>query len=126
MIAAVLLGLKSAIGTDTDSSSRYEARENARINSVEDRVEVTDKPVAAQTGPFALVAANLRFPTLRSLAARMQSLTDLGGAVVISGIREWELEDLVNIYHCASFSTIWRGCDQGWWGTLFANRTGAK
>jgi len=126
MIAAVLLGLEGAIGIETDSSSRYEARENVKINSVEDRVEVTDKPVAAQTGPFALVAANLRFPTLKSLAVRMQSLTDLGGGVVVSGIREWELEDLVNSYHCASFSTIWRGCDQGWWGALFANRTGAK
>ncbi len=118
MIAAVRLGMKGAVGLDPDPCARYEARENIRINGVADRAAVKDAPVEVQHGPFALVAANLRWPTLAQLAPRIGSLTCRGAGVVLSGIREEELGTIRSCYARAAFSTAWTGKEQGWCGVL--------
>lgn len=122
MIAAVRLGMTFAVGIDTDPCARFEARENVRINGLEDRIRVSEKPADAQCGPFSLVAANLRFPTLASMAPIIQSLTENGGGVVLSGIREEEIQRLMDRYPPEIFSRLWIGCDQGWCGVLFMKR----
>jgi len=122
MIAAVRLGMTFAVGIDTDPCARFEARENVRINGLEERIRVSEKPADAQCGPFSLVAANLRFPTLVSMAPTIQSLTEKGGGVILSGIREEEIQRLLDRYPSDVFSRLWVGCDQGWCGVLFMKR----
>jgi len=122
MLAALLLGMGSAVGVDTDPGARYEAAENARMNGVRHRVTVRDVPLEDVEGTFALVAANLRWPTLRRMAPRMPSLVEAGGACVVSGLREEESKSFLETYAGLPFTAIWVQPEQGWGGALFLKR----
>ncbi|MEK7243092.1 MAG: 50S ribosomal protein L11 methyltransferase, partial [Thermodesulfobacteriota bacterium] len=64
------------------------ARENVRINRVEERVTVAGRDVAELTEPFHLVVANLTAKLLIELYPHLVRLTRPGGYLVISGIIE--------------------------------------
>ncbi len=122
MIAGVLLGMETALGIDPDPCARYEARENARLNGIGDRVEVTSLPVETLQGSFALVTANLRWPTLKDAAPRLRFLTAQGGALVASGLRRQEMSPFLDSYGRPPFSGIWTACDQDWCGALLMRK----
>jgi ribosomal protein L11 methyltransferase len=113
-LAAIALGLEGGLGIDTDPCAVFEARENVRLNRAEARMIVSDQPLATAVGPYAVIAANLRFPTLARLRPQIDRLLPAGGFAVLSGLRSSEAERLRADYAAGGFSSRWRAMEGGW------------
>jgi ribosomal protein L11 methyltransferase len=115
-IAALKLGIESGIGIDLDPCALAEAKANLRLNGLEGRIFISDAPIESIHGSFALVAANLRLPTLLCLAPAIAGWASGGAAVVISGIRLEEAQTLLSVYKNQSFVETWRDDENDWMG----------
>ena len=113
-IAAVLCGAAVAVGLDIDPCAIWEARHNATINGLEDRVRILDAPLESLDGRFDLILANLRMPTLIRLARQIDRLLAPDGALVVSGIRPEEQAVLVKSYGAMGAAPVWQATTQGW------------
>ena len=111
-----MLGIESGIGIDVDPCAVAEAKANLRLNGLEGRVFISDAPAESISGSFALIAANLRLPTLLCLAPSIAGWASRGTAVVISGIRLEEAETLLSVYKNQSFVETWRDDEDDWMG----------
>ncbi len=121
-MAAVLLGLEAGIGIDFDPCAVAEARANVRLNGLDARISVSDTAVERISGSFALVAANLRLPTLLRLAPSIAAWTLPGAAVVMSGIRLEEGETLLSAYAKQSFEQMWCDDEDKWMGVALVKK----
>jgi ribosomal protein L11 methyltransferase len=115
-IAALMLGIEGGHGIDVDPCAVAEAKANLRLNGLEGRVFISDAPAESIRGSFALIAANLRLPTLLCLAPRIAGWASRGAAVVISGIRLEEAQTLLSVYKNQSFVETWRDDEDDWMG----------
>ena len=97
-ICACLMGVGRAAGIDTESCARAEARENVRLNALQDRISISPAAPDALAGSFALILANLRWPTLSAMRGRILELAPRGGLLIFSGFRETETAGLVDAY----------------------------
>ncbi len=113
-IACVMLGAGMAIGIDTDACSRKEAKDNAEINELCNRVKISDTPVEEITGLFSIITANLRYPTLRSLYPVMLELSRINSKLIFSGIKVSEHEELCRLYTKKHFKCIREEREKGW------------
>ena len=86
-IAAVLMGIKRAVGIDIDACARAEAQKNIKLNGLEHRINILDTRVEDITETYSLITANLRYPTLKRLCPHMAGITQKKGTVVVSGIK---------------------------------------
>ena len=118
-IAAVMIGIKRAIGIDIDSCARAEALTNIQLNGLEHRIKILDTRAEDIKEAYSLITANLRFPTLKQLCPHMVGITQKNGAVVVSGIKSDEVEDLLDIYEQNGFQCTWRAEEKGWAGLTF-------
>ena len=94
-IAAVRLGARSAVGLDIDPDALENARENAELNGVGDRVqfEQGDFRDMAFHGDIAL--ANLTGTLVERSAEKLVSLVEPHGWLVVSGFMESEKPSVV-------------------------------
>ena len=120
VITAVRMGVHSGLGIDIDPTARAEATENVSLNRLGDRVEISDQPLETIDGNFNLVAANLRYPTLKKIGPTLKKITCSEGLVVCSGIRSHELADLTNIYKEIGFELAWQEQSLEWGGVAFS------
>ena len=118
-IACLLFGVKRATGIDTDSCARKEARENAEINGLGNRIEISDVPVAKIEGEFSIVTANLRYPTLINLYPVMIDLTGIDSMLVFSGIKISEANELSRFYSKEHFRCLLEEKEKDWAGFIF-------
>jgi ribosomal protein L11 methyltransferase len=121
-IAAVKLGIERGLGIDIDPCAVSEARKNVRLNGLASRIEITDRALETLAGPFALVAANLRPPTLVQVSARVAALTESHGALVLSGLRCAEQDDVVAAYGEESYACVWESAEDDWAGVVLRRR----
>jgi ribosomal protein L11 methyltransferase len=113
-IAAVLLGINTALGLDIDPCARVEAKSNVKINELEDRVAIEDRQVENVNTPFSLVIANLRYPTLKRICNNIFRITADGGIIVLSGIKPHEVKALVENYTTNGLEVRWRETEKSW------------
>lgn len=114
LLSALRLGAGSGIGLDIDPCAIAEARTNSRINGFSERVAILDQPLDALNGPFDLVLANLRLPTLAGMAKRLTALTDRPAALVCSGIRPNESDAVGAAYAALGWVDAARFEAGGW------------
>jgi ribosomal protein L11 methyltransferase len=112
-IASVLLGIGRATGTDIESCARKEARENVELNGLTEKIMISDQEPEELKGPFSLIAANLRYPTLIALHAHIKRLTTMGGALVLSGIKTQESQRICKVYS-DGFHFLWQEEEKEW------------
>lgn len=117
-ITAVKMGLRGGIGIDTDPCAVAEARENVRLNGLEDRIHICDRPVKHIRERFSMIIANLRYPTLERLAALIAEMTDKDGVVILSGIQTDEVADVITTYSNNGFELRHRETEKGWVGIV--------
>jgi ribosomal protein L11 methyltransferase len=113
VIAAILMGMESGLGIDIDPCARAEARENLKINGLEQRVEIADRSLDAIRQQFGLVTANLRPPSLQHWRQKLVDLTAPGGFLVLSGMRVHEREALLGAY-AADCRYRWQAEELNW------------
>ena len=85
-IASAKLGAEAVVCVDIDRKAAEIARENVRINEVEDRVKIVNRDVTTLHDPFSLIIANLTARLLIRLRSHLVSLLTPGGYLVLSGI----------------------------------------
>ncbi len=85
-IAALKLGARRALATDTDPVALDVARRNAVVNGVAERLDIEAAAAAGPPGRFDLVLANIVAETLVELAPALAACLAPGGRVVLSGI----------------------------------------
>ena len=118
VIAAIRLGAASGLGIDFDACALAESRYNVQLNALENRIEISAQPLETIRRRFLMVTANLRYPSLKQLRLELSSLTAAGGVLVISGIRNIELKDLLQYYAEKQWVCRWRQREAGWAGVV--------
>ena len=119
-IAAVLMGIKRAVGIDIDPCARDEAQKNIKLNGLEHRIKILDTSVEDIKETYSLITANLRYPTLKRLCPHMAGITQKKGAVVVSGIKSDEVEDLLDNFTQNGFQCTWKAVEKGWAGLVLS------
>jgi ribosomal protein L11 methyltransferase len=123
-IALCRAGLPRCLACDIDPNAVSEAKKNIALNALETRIPVSDLPIPA-TGPkLGIICANLRTPTLETLAPLFQSRITPGGYLVFSGIREWEAPGLKAHFAKSRFSPAWEKTDKHWTGIILTDTPG--
>ena len=118
-IVAVSLGVKGAAGIDIDPCARAEAKENIKLNRLENQIIINDWNAERIDKIFSLIMANLRYPTLKRLSSRMMEITGKNGSVVVSGIKTEEIHNLVDIFSAKGFKLAWKESEKNWAGLVF-------
>ena len=114
-IAAVKLGLASALGIDIDPVACFEAKTNLKLNAMTHRIDISATPLENITGvKFDLIMANLRVPTLKKFIPMMLALTHPGGYWVLSGFRPDELAGLLKTLPCGMIQERWQQSELNW------------
>ncbi len=117
-MTAMCLGIHKSIGIDIDPCARSEAKENIKINGLEDRIDISDQYLETIDRSFSLVTANLRLPTLKKIGSFLRKITIPKGFVVLSGIRCDEAADLINAYTRKGFECLWQDHELDWEGVV--------
>lgn len=104
-IACAKLGAGRVLCVDNDEQATEIARENVRINRIEERVTVSGRDIAELTEPFHLVVANLTAKILIELYPDLFRLVRPGGYLVISGIIEQNKPEIEARFFNGSFPT---------------------
>lgn len=94
-IAAARLGAGSVTGVDIDPQALAASRYNARQNRVSATFVAADDPLPA---PADVVVANILSGPLRVLAPLLAKLTVAGGNLVLSGILQLQVQDMIPAY----------------------------
>ena len=118
VITAVLCGMQKGMGIDIDPCAQMEAAENVKVNRLEDRIVISGQSVVTLDRRFSLVTANLRYPSLIKLFGRLTGITDKEGIIILAGIKDDELVDLLEVYTPKKFKCLWTANELGWAGAV--------
>jgi len=118
VITAVLCGMQKGMGIDIDPCAQMEAAENVKVNRLEDRIVISGRSVVTLDRHFSLVTANLRYPSLIKLFGRLTGITDKEGIIILAGIKDDELVDLLEVYTPKKFKCLWTANELGWAGAV--------
>jgi ribosomal protein L11 methyltransferase len=121
-MAAVKLGIETGLGVDIDPCAVAEAKANVNLNGLMGRIVVSDRAAETIGGRYTLVTGNLRTPTLALLAPYIAEYTAPRGALVLSGIRTAECEELMGAFEKRSFIVVWIEEEQEWSGLVMTKR----
>ncbi len=106
-IAAAKLGAVRAFGFDNDPPSIDNARENALLNDVADRVTFENTDLSAvDVAPADIVLANLISGVLVAYLDRFREFLAPGGTVVFSGLLAEEEDMFLGHLRTKGFSTV--------------------
>jgi ribosomal protein L11 methyltransferase len=120
-IAAWLLGARRVTAVDHDPQARLATRANATYNGVpahELSVCGSDEPLQ---GDYDLVLANILAGPLIELAPRLTALLKMGGTLVLSGVLERQLDEVLAAYPGFTFAMP---CVRDTWAMVEGTKTG--
>jgi len=112
-IAALKFGIQTGIGLDTDPCAISEAKKNAHINGLTNRLRISDASESTD-GPFSLITANLRFPDIMSLFPVIADNARSNAPVILSGIRPEEIESVLGRYTKNCFQCLMVSEEKNW------------
>jgi len=121
-LAALLLGMERAVLVDIDPVAVDEARRNARLNGLDDRADVSGEPLESFAGPYPLILANLRGPTLVRLLPWMERVAPAGGMLVATGTRPGEAASFAARAAGHGFAPVLERTEAGWTGLALARK----
>jgi ribosomal protein L11 methyltransferase len=109
-IAAARLGAAHVVGVDIDPQALVATRDNAAANRVEVEVRSTADP---RPEPADVVVANILSSPLKLLAPVLIDLVRPGGALVLSGVLERQVDEVSDAY-APRVSLSVAGLADGW------------
>jgi len=122
-IAAAKLGISHIFAIDIDPEAVQIAQENCLLNGVEERVSVSDTPLAMVSGCFDIVIANILAEDLVRMAPELIARLNPGGSLILSGILI-EKETMVIDGYRNSTMTLTEVFREGEWSCLVLTRNG--
>jgi ribosomal protein L11 methyltransferase len=111
-VAAARLGARSVLAIDIDPAAITATRDNAAVNAVSDRVVVDERPLDAVERRASIVVANISAAVLRDLAGALGDHVVPGGRLVLTGVLDGQLDDVVAAFASHAVETITR--EDGW------------
>jgi ribosomal protein L11 methyltransferase len=111
-IAASLLGARRAVGIDNDPVAIRVANENAALNKV--TLELSTSTLHGVKGPFPLVVANIMASTLMEMAPVLVRQVAPGGTLVLSGILDFQADDVEQAYVATGLKSAGREIQGEW------------
>ena len=113
-LAALMLGVRRAVGLDIDADALKIAAENAHMNNLADRLQLVPGGPDAVSGVWPLVVANVLAAPLIEMAPILARRVGSGGRLILSGI-PWSLESEVRrIYQNLGMRHIRSAARAGW------------
>ncbi|WP_133129960.1 50S ribosomal protein L11 methyltransferase [Legionella yabuuchiae] len=108
-LAAIKLGAKHVYAVDIDEQALTATRNNAELNQIRSEQISLGFPEELQLKSD-LIVANILLTPLLTLKARFHQLLEKGGTLVVSGILEDQLQELITAYQdCFEYhSTVTR------------------
>jgi len=100
-LAAARCGVSRVVALDNDPEACRVARENLDKNGMRGKVQIIEGEVSRATGSFALIAANILSSTLIPMAAGLVERLSPGGVLLLSGLLNEEVEEVVAAYQAA-------------------------
>ena len=122
-LAALQLGWHQAVGVDIDSQALPVARENAALNSLQERVRFLQGSWQQVTGQFPCIVANIYLGPLVEMLPSLAPLLAPGGLLFLSGIITAQEPTMLLAVGQAGFAVQHRLEDDGW-VALALQRTG--
>jgi ribosomal protein L11 methyltransferase len=113
-LAALLMGVPRALGLDIDAEALRAAAENARLNGLDARLELTRGGPDAVAGTWPLVVANLLAAPLVELAPRLVRRVGHRGRLVLSGIPCSAGKDVDRAYRRLGMQHVVARSHAGW------------
>ena len=115
-IAAALLGAKECLGVDIDAQAVKVARENAQINSVEDKV-VFEKGDLTKTvkGKYNVVCANIVADAIMALSGNIKPFLEKDAVYIVSGIIDIRANETKNCLESYGFKIIEEHIKDNWY-----------
>lgn len=118
-VALCKSGVQSCHAYEIDPVSVHEAKKNIRHNHLEDQIILVDGYMHEQKETFGIIAANLRFPTLKQLSPLIFNSLKPSGLVILSGVRSWEKDKMVRHYSTQGFELIAQKDLKNWSAFVF-------
>lgn len=113
-VAALLLGAKSAVGVDIDEMAVKVARENARLNLVDDKfTSVSGSLTENISDKFDVVVANIVADVIIELASDVGDYMNKNSVFIMSGIIDMRVDDVKKAI-MDKFSIIQEKQNKGW------------
>ena len=123
IITALKMGIASGVGIDIDPCAISEARGNAAFNGLSERITISSKSFEIFEETFNLILANLRSPTLGSFLPQMVDSITPGGKILLSGIKNEELDSFIEQGHEFGLIREWVGKERGWAAIVFYKKS---
>jgi ribosomal protein L11 methyltransferase len=111
-LAALKLGAKHALGTDTDPQALTVSRENAERNQVAERLTLCLPQAVPAEASADIVLANILADPLVQLAPRLTALVRPGGWLILSGLLANQADEVEAAY--AAHFVLARRIHDGW------------
>ena len=124
-IVAAKMGMGQVQAVDIDPCAVFEARSNIRLNHTEKQVRLIGDLKEVDQGCCDLIVANVRTPTLIGLLPRIIEMAATDSALIFSGMRTDEMDQLGGRYREAGFFRM-KTCSEKNWGALFLARGGFR
>jgi ribosomal protein L11 methylase PrmA len=116
-LAALLLGVPHALGIDIDHEALRAAGANARLNGLEDRLQLVPGGPESLSGAWPLVLANVLAAPLIEMSPALVRRVSRRGALVLSGIPQGVQEDVDRAYTRLGMQRL-RVTSRGGWVAL--------
>lgn len=106
-IASVLLGAKYSYGVDIDAQSVKVAKENAKLNSVDDKTNYIVGNLADEIdGKYSIVCANIVADIIIELLESVENYMTDDGVIITSGIIDMRETDVTSAFSKYGFKII--------------------
>jgi ribosomal protein L11 methyltransferase len=103
-MGALVAGAGSAVGTDNDPEALRVARENAELNGLLSKLELSGADPDRLGRRFGLVVANILAEPLIQLAPKLACAVAPGGPLVLSGLLAPQVEAVARAYEALGFT----------------------
>ena len=114
-MAAALWGMPAVLALDNDPEAVQVAAENVARNGLAAQIRVALTPLAALSGSFALVTANIVHDVLAAMQADLTRLTAQGGFLLLAGILAGGQEaNIVRLYGDCGFHLVEARYEDEW------------
>ena len=121
-MAMCLSGLSSCKAYEIDPVSINEAKKNITLNHLTKKIKVIEDTMKESKNRFSIISANLRFPTLQTLSDMIYTSLIENGLAIISGVREWEKDQLITFYIKKGFELAWQQDKKNWSGFVLVKK----